>query len=438
MKKGLPKVVLVGRINAGKSTLFNTLTETGKAIVSSIPGTTRDINTAVIEWGGKPFTIIDTGGLDAGKLGDIEKHVQRKAYQAIQDADIAILVLDGRIEITSEDKKISLELKKRKIKHLILAINKIDSAQIKKKVPTDIYKLGIPDPVFLSAVTGSGTGDLLDIISKKLPSFKHKEKKDITRISIIGKTNVGKSSILNTLLGEERVIVTPFPHTTREPQDINIVYHGKNITLVDTAGLRKRRKISNVIEKGSVQKTLQTIKQSDVSLFVVDASEAISNQDQTIAELIIEQGKGIVFVVNKWDLIDEKDTDTMKEFTKYYQRYFAWLSWVPIVFTSAVTKQRVQKLLKIALDCQVERTREIPPEKLKLLMDDTGQKKAKPHKGKKSATLKSLTQTGIAPPKFSLAVRHPDRLNSAYLNVLEKKLRERFGFRGTPIKIIIK
>lgn len=438
MGKKLPQVALVGLINAGKSTLFNTLSETGKAIISPHPGTTRDLNFSKITWRGKFFEIVDSGGLDAGQLGEIETYVQAKAYQAIQRADLIVLVIDGRGELTAEDRKITKSLKKSG-KKFLLAINKIDSPRIRQNITPDFFKLGVDQPLIISALNGSGTGDLLDAVVKELPAQKPLTTHCDLNLSIIGKTNVGKSSILNAILGEERVIVTPLPHTTREPQDILIKYKGKEILLVDTAGLRKKRKITDPLEIISAEKTLKVIKKSDISLFITDVAQPLSSQDQEIAKLTLENWNGIIIVVNKWDLISQKDPQTMDKFVKYYQRYFSGLWWAPIIFTSATKKQRMSKLLHIALDIQKQRRLVIDKPTLNKFAKETIKlKKAKPSKGKRPALIYNFMQIGTEPPAFVLLVNRRARVHPSYLNLLEKKLRAKFGFNGTPVKITLR
>jgi len=438
MKSQLPQVVLVGRVNTGKSTLFNTLSEKGKAIVSSRPGTTRDLNFSEITWREKSFKIVDSGGLDAGRLGTIEGYVQKRAYQAIQQADLIVLVIDGRGELTAKDREITKLLKKSR-KNILLAINKIDSPRIRQAVTPDFYKLGFDKPLLISALNGTGTGDLLDEIVKRLPSRKQAQITHDLKLSIIGKTNVGKSLILNAILGEERVIVTPLPHTTREPQDTLVKFKGENILLIDTAGLRKKRKITDIIETLSAQKTISVIKKSDVSLLITDVSQPLTSQDQEIAKLALKNQNGIIIVANKWDLIAKKDSQTIDKFVNYYQSYFPWLWWAPIIFVSALKKQRTNKLLPLALDIQKERQRIIDNKKLEQFSQKRIKpKKAKPSKEKKLAVIHSLKQTSINPPSFVLMVNHSERIHSSFLNFLEKKIRSEFGFNGTPINITLR
>jgi len=432
MAKSLPRVALVGRINAGKSTLFNTLTESSQAIVSAVPGTTRDILVSNIDWRDKSFTLVDTGGLDASQLGQIEIQVQEKAYASIESAELILLVFDGKNEITEEDKKIAKKLL-RTDKKIILVVNKVDSQRQQNAVTDEIMKFGIKDIIFTSAVSGRGTGDLLDMVVERIPKKNNQEKTYDLRLSIIGKTNVGKSSILNCLIGQDRVIVTPLPHTTREPQDTIITYKGKKIMIVDTAGLRKKRKLSDKIEIQSAHKTLAAIKHSDISLLVIDVSQSISSQDQNIAELALANRNGIIIVANKWDLIEDKESTTINKFTDYFFRYFPWLNWAPIIFTSAKEKKRVHKLLELALHVQAEREKTVAEKELQNILKETAHKKAKPSKGKKYTSPLGLIQTGTNPPKFELLVHRPDRISLAYLNLLQKKIREAHGFQGTPI-----
>lgn len=431
----LPQVVLVGRINTGKSTLFNTLTDTTNAIVSPTPGTTRDLNFARVAWRTTTFTLVDTGGLDAAKLGRIEQHVEDMARQAITDAKIIVLVMDGRHDLTAADRRIVQELRKNQ-KKIVLAISKIDGPRLRKTVSSDFYKLGLGDPLLVSGASGSGTGDLLDHIVTLLPTrIPSEETTPDLRLSIIGKTNVGKSSILNAILGEERVIVTPIPHTTRETNDINISFFGKKILLIDTAGLRKKRKLTDEIEKLSVEKTIGAIDRSSVSLLVTDVSQPLSVQDQVIAQHAIKSHNSIIIVANKWDLVADKDTDSMETFTKYYRRQFPGLDWAPIMFTSATTRQRLLKLIRLALDTQKNRHQLLNNQQLQSLLKRLPIKKAKPGKGTKSSTLIRLVQTATDPPAFSLQVRHTERLHLSYVNLLQKKMREKYDFTGTPISI---
>lgn len=438
MANRIPKVVLVGRINAGKSTLFNALSDRSKAIVSSTPGTTRDLNYAQIEWRGIPFEIIDTGGLDAAQLGQIEVYVQKQAYGAIEQADLILFVLDGRTELTSKDRSIARTLKKNKATATLIVLNKLDSLHLIQQASPDFTKLGFGRPIPVSALSGIGTGDLLDEIAVRLPKKKQTAKRTDITLSIIGKTNVGKSSLLNALLGEERVLVTPIPHTTRETNDIPLKYRGTNLILVDTAGLRKKKSKADKIERESIARTLSAIKRSDVSLLVTDVSEPLSSQDQTIADIAHKEMNSLILVANKWDLEEDKTALAMRKIKKTYDRYFPVLQWAPLVFVSALKKQRTGKLLQYVVEAHRERNKTVPQETLDAILTATPLKAGKPEKGKKFATLLRLRQAETNPPQFSLTVKRPDRINPAYLNLLEKKIRARVGFIGTPMTITLK
>lgn len=422
-----PKVALVGRMNVGKSTLFNKLSGTSRALISPIPGTTRDLNYVRITWRGKIFEVIDMGGLDMERKTDIESNILKMADKAIKKADLILLMVDGKNELTPPDREFAKFLKKSK-KQTLLVINKIDNPHLRRQVSPDFYKLGLGDPLIISALNGVGTGDLLDEVVKKI-KVKHGESELMPdlRLSIIGKTNVGKSSILNAIIGEERVIVTPIPHTTREPQDILIYYKGKNFLLVDTAGLRKRGKMADRLEEASAAKTLEVIKDSDVSLFITDVSQPLSVQDQKIADLALQNHNGVIIVANKWDLIENKTENTFQKFIEYYQNYFPFLWWAPIVFVSAKEKQRMHKLLEIALDAQKERQRIVDQADLdKFIKNLTKKTKFR---------INQLSQINTNPPKFLFKVNYKQALPQSYLKFIEKRLRQEFGFNGTPIII---
>lgn len=438
MSRHIPLVLLAGRVNAGKSTLFNTLTRTSKAIVSPTAGTTRDLNFATITWRGASFRIVDSGGLDAGQLGAIETQVQQKAYNTIPAADVVILVIDGRGELTAEDRAIALTLKKSK-KNILLAINKIDGPTLRARVSPDFYKLGLGLPLLISAISGIGTGDLLDAVVYRFPKKQIEEQVPDLRLSIIGRTNVGKSSLLNALLGEERVIVTPLPHTTREPQDITIQFQGKRILIVDTAGLRKNRNASDQLEKIGAKKTLDTIKKSDVCLLVTDVAQPLTSQDERLAALALGHQNGIILVANKWDLVPAKDPRTINKFTDYYRRHFASLWWAPLVFTSALEKQRVHAILEQALKVQAERQRVLDATQLeRFTREMIPLKVAKPSKGTKAGAIYRVQQINTAPPAFTLFVNKRERVHPSFLRFVERKLRTEFGFSGTPIFINLK
>jgi len=442
MTSNAPRVILIGRTNVGKSTLFNRMNEEKKVLVSPTSGTTRDLNEQIISWRDADFQLIDSGGLDIDKTDIIADKAIELAWRAIKKADLILFVIDGQVEIIEEDKNIVQEIKKIK-KKTLLVINKIDNPSIRKNISPDFFKLGLGQPQIVSAISGIGVGDLLDEIISQLK--KRGLQKSIIieepeiRLSIIGKTNVGKSSILNAILGQEKVIVTPVPHTTREPQDINIEFKKHNLLLVDTAGLRKKRKIPNRLEHQSAAQTRSVIEKSDVSLFVTDATEALTSQDQEIANLALKSQNGIIIIVNKWDLVKEKNPTTINKFIKYYQRFFPWLWWAPIIFVSALEKQRISKIFDLALRVHENRNRIIEDS---ILQDFAKRylklKIAKPSKGKKAGKIFKFHQTSSQPPSFSLVINRKERIHNSFLNLLEKKLRQEFDFSGTPINITLK
>lgn len=436
MSYHLPKVALVGRVNVGKSTLFNKILEGKKAIVSPVAGTTRDLNIGQASWQGRCFTLIDTGGLDIEQKSLIENLALAKTLQILKKSDLILLMVDGLSEPLPQDKAIAKSIKKNG-QPVILVINKIDNPRVRSRVSPDFFKLGFGQPLFISALNGSGVGDLLDEIIKKVSSKQEKvvSKPDL-KLSIIGKTNVGKSSILNAILGEDRVIVTPLPHTTREPQHTLINYQNKKILLVDTAGIRHKSKITDNLEKEGVKRTLETIKSSDVCLLITDVSLPLTRQDSAIASLVQENKNGLIIVANKWDLIKNKSDETFQKFIEYYQRHLPFLWWAPVVFVSAKEKQRMHKLLEIALEVQKERQKMIESSEL----DGFIRALVKKHKfgkaaGQSKPTILAFSQEGISPPRFLLRVKHKKAFPESYLKFIEKRLRVKFGFNGTPIEI---
>ncbi len=435
MAQTVPQVVLVGRINAGKSTLFNKLAERGIALVSDIPGTTRDSNYARIDWRQASFTLVDTGGLDAATLGTVEIQVQERAYRAIKQATLIVLVVDGLGMVTSADREIAKFLR-RTAAPTILVATKLDGPRKRRSVSPELYSLGLGEPHLVSGVSGAGTGDLLDAIVRQLPKGKRRavpEPESSIRISIIGKTNVGKSSLFNALIGDERMIVAPEPHTTREPQDTTMTYHGTRITLVDTAGLRRTKHRRTALEAVSAKRTEDMISHSDICWLVTDISESLSAQDHAIAELARASQNGIIVVANKWDKVSDKTPTTIDEHEKRYRQYFTGMDWAPLMVVSALHHQRLRQLMDLTLKVHEARQRRLTDTQLQRILSDHAPRKAAPRKGTKSATELELHQTGITPPTFSLKARHTERIHTAYLNQVERALRTHYDFVGTPI-----
>ena len=434
-------VSIIGRTNVGKSTLFNTLLEKRYSIISPKSGTTRDRNYQLVTWRGISFYLVDTGGLDIKGKEEIENNVIKQAKSAIAQSDIIIFMVDGRVGITKEDRQVAQYVKKTK-KPIILVVNKIDSQKILNQFPLkEFLRLGFKNPLPLSAKNGSGTGDLLDVIFETLP---HRFKKqsaaaaDQINLAILGKPNVGKSSLVNSILGEERVIVTASPHTTRDPQNIIFQYKNQPLEIVDTAGVRKVRKIKDAVEKESVNKSMSIIKKADVILLVLDISQKISHQDSHLAKLITEAKKPAVLVANKWDKIPDRTKKTEKQYQIHINKNLPQLAWAPIVFSSATCDINIKQCLDLTLLAYQEYNKQLDSRALAQFM-----KKAKeahrPTRRKKSSfpKLYSLRQVRIAPPTFALKIQKIDTLHPSYLRFLEKRLRKQFGFIGSPITITL-
>ncbi|MFA6215810.1 MAG: ribosome biogenesis GTPase Der [Patescibacteria group bacterium] len=459
-EKKLPTVVLVGRINVGKSSFFNCLTETGRALISPIPGTTRDYNLGQVAWRKKNFNLIDTGGVNIDnlknsiqsllsaktpkklqKIDAIETEIIQQTKEALNKADLIIMVTDGKSGLLPADKELALVLKKLK-KPVILVSNKVDNQKWLLQL-NDFFKLGLGKPWPVSAVNGSGVGDFLDELIKKIkwPAGRP-AKKEITksiRVAIVGKPNVGKSSLVNQILGEKRVIVSPIPQTTREPQDTEISYKGKKILLIDTAGLRKKARIEPGIEKLATRRSLGIIHSADIVLFLTEVDRSLTKQDNFLAGLIKESRAGIIVIGNKWDLLTDKDEKIDTQIKRHYQSNFSYLSYAPLIFISALTGRNVDKILDLILTIWQERIKEVPPEKLSEVLK-TIVKKQYPAQasGQNRPKLYSLVQTKTNPPEFTVYIGPKQNIHFSYLRFVENQIRENFGFTGIPVKIKVK
>ncbi len=461
--KKMPLVVIFGRTNVGKSTLFNCLTEQNLALVSPISGTTRDSNIGVISWRGVNFEIVDTGGIidlnflsseftdkKPGRIPkdieEINKKVQAKTREYLKKADLILFLVDVRDGLLPQDRQMADLLKKiSDVNKIILVVNKVDNPRLRQETP-DFYKLCLGEPHPISATTGSGTGDLLDIIVSKIkaPRIFNQEKKDEIKVCIVGKPNVGKSSLLNSLLDQERVIVSPVPHTTREPQDTEVDYKNKRIRLIDTAGIsrRGRKNINlkskikeNLLESYGIMKSLSTLKKADIALFVIDISQRLTHQDAKIIEEFIKNKNSIVIVANKWDLIRDKD---VKKFTEYIHTKLPFATWAPIIFVSALTGAKVKKIFDMILEIDEARKQEINSSKLNRFLKQAI-KVHKPAKGKgnKHPYIYEIKQSRTNPPQFIVQIGAQDELHSSYVKFLENRLRDKFKFIGTPIGIYV-
>lgn len=440
--KNLYKVAIVGRVNVGKSTLFNRLISDKKAITSHVAGTTRDRNYAVCSWKDMDFSLVDTGGLERQSDDDIDEQIIEQAQLAITEADLIIFLVDVKTGIMPNDIELAKYLKETK-KPIILTANKTDNNKLRQNL-AEFYKLNLDKPWPVSASNGVGTGDLLDEVVLRLKKIKNKkrakvaeEDKKAIRVSIVGKPNVGKSSIINAILGEKRVIVSATAHTTRDSQDIEFNFSGHKIIFVDTAGMRRRSKKSkDVFEKQSVDQSVESIKKSDIAILVTDVSKKLTWQDKHLIERANEAGTGLIILANKWDMIPDKNTDTVKQFEMYYQRFFPFIKWAPIIFSSAKEKTRIKKILESIVSIYQEKNKVINENILGKLLKSIV-KKHKPSRGKgtKHPYIYSLKQIHTNPPSFAIKINFKSDLHDSYLRFIENNLRYKFGFEGTPIHI---
>ncbi|MBE7553833.1 MAG: ribosome biogenesis GTPase Der [Anaerolineales bacterium] len=455
MSRQKPIVALVGRPNVGKSTLFNRLVGQRKAIVEDLAGTTRDRLYGDADWAGRDFIVVDTGGLefDAAPLREREgevtgfqagvasrlflREIREQAEIAIAEAEVIVLLVDAEAGLTSSDQDVAALLR-RTDKPVLLAVNKADNLK-RRNEAVDFYALGLGDPIPVSALHGTGTGDLLDAIVEALPPVEAEDEAEdeAIKIAILGRPNVGKSSLLNHLLGEERVIVSDVPGTTRDAIDMQIEYEGLSLVLIDTAGIRRRGKIEVGVEKYSFLRSLKAVSRADVCLLLIDATDMVTAQDAHIAGYILEEAKSVVVIVNKWDLV-EKDTNTINEFTARIRNELKFLDYVPVLFISAKTGQRVPKVLPLALQVQEERLRRIPTGELNRLLREAIAKN--PPKGAQRQRLKFfyMTQAGVDPPTFVFFVNDRTLVHFSYERYLENVLREQYGFLGTPLKLVFR
>ncbi len=428
-------VAIVGRPNVGKSTLFNRLVGARAAIVDEQAGVTRDRIYGKSEWNGREFSVIDTGGYVHGSDDIFESQIRRQAEIAIQEADLLFFVVDVVTGITDLDMAVAQLLRQSK-KPTILVVNKVDN-HLRVSDAYEFYKLGLGDPYQISAINGSGTGEILDAMIKLLPEREEDTKDQLPKFTIVGRPNVGKSSIVNALLGEERNIVTPIAGTTRDSIDTRFNQFGLDFLLVDTAGLRKRGKVDEDLEYYSVIRAIRAIEESDVCILVIDATRGLEGQDQTILDTILKNKKGVVIVVNKWDLI-EKDTHTSEEFEKGIRRTIAPFNDVPIYFTSAITKQRILKMLEGAMQVYKNRSKRIATSVLNEQMLGVIEKTPPPAYKGKYVRIKYVTQLPTPWPAFAFFANLPQYVRAPYKRFLENKLREFFDFQGVPIQVFIR
>ncbi len=460
-----PLVAIVGRPNVGKSTFFNRMLGERIAVVEDLPGTTRDRIYGDTDWNGREFTLIDTGGLEfgstipvgqvglTGQPGNIMKHVRAQAELAIVEADVIIFMVDARAGITATDEDVAALLR-RSQKSVILAANKADNTA-RRQDAVEFYSLGLGEPIVISSIQGTGTGDLLDLIVEALPpedEETEEENEDVTRIAIVGRPNVGKSSLLNAILGVERSIVTDIPGTTRDAIDTELQFKERKLVLIDTAGIRRRGKVGPGIEKFSVLRSTRAIERCDVALLLVDASEGLAAQDTHIAGEIQERAKGVIIVVNKWDLAQaqhraeregeyvhpKEEIESAESYRRIISEGLKFIPYAPVVFTSAKTGYHVQSLLDMALNITEMRYLRIATARLNEVVQDAVRRHNPTVVRNKVLKIYYATQTQVNPPTFVFFVNDTDAVHFSYERYLENKLREAFGFKGTAVRMFFK
>ncbi|HBM75179.1 MAG TPA: ribosome biogenesis GTPase Der [Clostridiaceae bacterium] len=429
-----PIVAIVGRPNVGKSTLFNRLVGKRVAIVDDNPGVTRDRIYSEAEWLTHKFILIDTGGIEPESEDIILSQMKKQAELAIETADVIVFITDGKEGITSADQDVAAMLRKTN-KPVVLAVNKVDNLKMQNNV-YEFYNLGIGDPIGISSSLGLGTGDLLDAIVSSFKKFEYEdEDEEVTKVAIVGRPNVGKSSLVNKLLNEERVIVSDIPGTTRDAVDTPMEVNGERYILIDTAGIRRKSKVSEGVERYSVIRSISAIERADVCLIMIDALEGVTEQDSKIAGIAHEAGKAIIIVVNKWDAV-EKDDKTLNRFTGDIRSGLSFAAYAPIIFISAKTGQRVNRLIELIKYVANQNSMRVSTGVLNDVIADSVMMTQPPTvKGRKLKILYG-TQASTKPPTFVLFVNDPQLMHFSYERYLENQMRSRFGLEGTPIRFI--
>jgi GTP-binding protein len=447
-----PIVALVGRPNVGKSTLFNRIVGRRRAIVEDVPGTTRDRLYGDAEWNGVPFTVVDTGGLEiletrkgrratdqlpplsTASVGFIEE-IRQQAEIAIAEADVIIVLVDVVDGLTPADQDVASVLR-RTDRPVLVAANKTDN-EARQPAAFEFYALGLDEVFPISALHGTGIGDLLDEVVSSLPVGEDEEEPEALKIALVGRPNVGKSSLLNKLLGEERAIVSAIPGTTRDATDTYLTWEGQPVLLIDTAGIRRRGRIERGIEKYSVLRAMKAIARADVVLLLLDAQDLVTAQDAHVAGYVLEDMRSIIVLVNKWDLI-VKDTYTMDAYTKQVRSELKFLDYVPVLFISALTGQRVHKVLPLVSEVYQERLRRIPTGELNRLVEGATVRHSPPHRAGKRLRFLYATQASVDPPTFVFFVNDTRLVHFTYRRFLENQIRRRYSYLGTPLRLVFR
>jgi len=432
-----PIVAIVGRPNVGKSMLFNKLTGRRMAIVEDTPGVTRDRLYGSCEWNGREFTLVDTGGIEPSTENEMLQFMRRQAEIAISTADVIIMVTDVTVGMTAADAEVATMLKRAK-KPVIIAVNKCDKVGTINPDVYEFYGLGLGDPIEVSAIHGHGTGDLLDACVENFPEYEEEEiEEDRIKVAIIGKPNVGKSSLLNQILGVERVIVSNVAGTTRDAIDSNFENKYGKYCFIDTAGMRRKSKVDDAIEKFSNLRSVSAIDRADVCLILIDANEGVTDQDTKIAGLAHEAGKACIIVVNKWDMI-EKETNTMDKMTDEVRRDLSYMTYAPVLFISAKTGQRVDKLYQLINEVAAMSAMRVTTGMLNNILEDATARVQPPSDKGRRLKIYYMTQVGVKPPHFVVFCNDSRLFHFSYQRYLENQLRAVFGLMGTPIKLTIR
>ncbi|MDR0851093.1 MAG: ribosome biogenesis GTPase Der [Clostridiales Family XIII bacterium] len=432
----LPIVAVVGRPNVGKSTFFNKIVGSRLSIVEDTPGVTRDRIYAEAEWCGKYFALVDTGGIDTDTEDVILSQMREQAEVAMEMSDVIVFMVDGKEGLTAADRDVA-DMMRRTKKPLVLIVNKIDGGKTPEDF-YDFYELALGDPIPISAANMTGLGEALDAIIAGLGDAAESEiDEDIVKIAVIGKPNVGKSSLINALVGENRVIVSEIAGTTRDSIDTPFTYEGERYTLIDTAGIRRRSRVTENIEKYSVVRAIGAIERSDVCILMIDAADGVTEQDKKIAGLAHESGKGIVVAVNKWDLI-EKDNHTMEEFRRKIRAELPFMAYAHEIFISVTGNQRVKSVIEAAAVVAQNRSMRVPTGQLNSLIQDAIMIKQPPSDKGKRLKIYYVSQVGVRPPLFSFKINSRELMHFSYARYLENRIRESYNFSGTSIKFVFR
>lgn len=430
-----PSVVIIGRSNVGKSTLFNRIAEQSRALVMAESGTTRDRLEANIDWNKSIFTLVDTGGLDPTKTDFYKKDIIKQSLKAQSSAVVIVFVVDAMVGIVPAEREIAKQLRKNN-KNVIIAANKCDNAKIRAAASV-FHKFNWPLQT-VSAKNGSGVGDLLDLIISHLPKVKADETKPILTLALLGKPNVGKSSLLNSMYGEERMIVSSQPHTTRDSQDVLVTHQNKTYRVIDTAGIRRYSHQGEAVEELSIAKSRQAMQRADVVGLVIDISKNLTSQDKRLSEEIVGANKGIFIIANKWDLIPEKDSATIERYQDYIDGFLPWLKWAPIIFVSALDNQRTNKILELANDIFQNLNKQTTPQELAdFITNIVAKRKPTAGKGIRRPTLLALDQIATNPPHFLVTIPLKTQLAETYRQFMVNSLRHDFNLEGVPVRLTV-